>query len=316
MRIAIAGASGNLGLFLSTFLSELSHDPILLTHKRKLPHQLIAKKNVCVKSVDLGDPASLKGCCDGAECIISMAGVLFKGGPEKFLPVTNTVYVTNLAREAVSAKINKFVLLSFPHVEGETFPDSRALGLIPAEDPKPLHAKTRLDAERLLIETCESTEMKYLILRTGVVYGKGVKLIEAARRMMHLSPLAIWGKPTWVHLIHVDDFLNLARIGIEDPRLEGILNVADDRPLLLQDFLDSLASYWGYSRPWRLPESFFFAAARGFDLFSRITGSAVPLNPDILRMGMTSSVADTSRLKEQIAYKLKYPTFEAGLQLC
>src|SRR5687767_8594971 len=140
MKIAVAGASGNLGLFLSRFLSELPHDLILLTHKSKLPPELIAKKNVCVKRVDLGDPESLRGCCDGAECVISMAGVLFKGGPEKFLPVTNTTYVANLAREAVSAIVSKFVLLSFPHVEGESFPDSPASGLIPAEDPEPLHA--------------------------------------------------------------------------------------------------------------------------------------------------------------------------------
>ena len=317
MKIAVAGASGNLGLFLSRFLSELPHDLILLTHKSKLPHELIAKKNVCVKRVDLGDPESLRGCCDGAECVISMAGVLFKGGPEKFLPITNITYVANLAREAASAHVKKFVLLSFPHVEGETFPDLRASGLIPAKDPEPIHAKTRLDAERYLIATCdESSEMKCLILRTGVVYGKGVKLIEAARRMMRLNCLAIWTRPTWVHLLHMDDFLELARMGIEDARFEGILNIADDRPLLLQDFLDSLASHWGYRSPRRLPESFFFAAAHMFDLFSRITGSRVPLNPDILRMGMTSSVADTSRLKEQIGYKLKHPTLEKGLPLC
>jgi nucleoside-diphosphate-sugar epimerase len=160
MKIAIAGASGNLGLFLSKFLSERSHDLILLIHKRKLPKELIVKKNVCVKNVDLDDPASLRGSCDGAECIISMAGVLFKGGPEKFLPITNTKYVANLVKEAVSAKVSKFVLLSFPHVEGETFPDSPASGLIPAEDPELLHAKTRLDAERQLIATCESSEMR------------------------------------------------------------------------------------------------------------------------------------------------------------
>jgi hypothetical protein len=124
--------------------------------------------------------------------------------------------------------------------------------------------------------------------------------------MMRLNCLAIWRKPTWVHLLHLDDFLDLARISIEDQLLEGILTIADDRPLLLQDFLDSLASHWGYRSP----------SAKGFDLFSRITRSAVPLNPDILRMGMTSCVADTSRLKEQIAYKLKYPTLEQGLPLC
>lgn len=316
MRIAIAGASGNLGVFLARFLSDLPHELVLLTHKSGLPRDLASRKNVSMSKIDLVDPSSLHGCCKDGDCVVSMAGVLFKGGPEKFLPVTNSEYVANLAGEAAAAGVKKFLLLSFPHVEGETFPDAPAPGQMPDKTPEMIHARTRLEGERRLIAIGKTSGMKVLILRAGVVYGKGLKLIESARRMMRWKCLAVWRKPTWVHLIHIADLLEVIRLGIEDPDLDGILNVADDQPLLLQDFLDALAKHWGYSRPLRLPEPFFFAAAHGFDLVSRISGCAVPLNPDILRMGMTSSVADASRLKTEIGYKLKYPSLTEGLNSC
>lgn len=315
MRVAIAGASGNLGLFLSRYLAELPHELILLTHKNPLPQDL-SKPNVVVTKVDLGDPLSLRGCCKDAECVVSMAGVLFKGAPEKFLPVTNTEYVANLAAEAASAGVRKFILLSFPHVEGETFPDSPARGLLPTNDPEMIHAKTRLEGERRLIVQSKTSGMKHLILRAGVVYGKEAKLIEAARRMMRWRCFAIWRKPTWIHLVHIADLLAVIRLGIENHNLDGILNVADDHPLLLQDFLDTLASHWGYRKPIRMPEPCFFAAAQGLNVFSRIFGSSIPLNPDILRMGMTSSVADISRLKNEVGYRLQYPTLQEGVKSC
>jgi len=316
MRIAIAGASGNLGVLLSRFLSDQHHELILLTHRRQIPAELSSRQRIEVRRIDLGDPQSLRGSCDSADCVVSLAGVLFRGGAEKFLPITNTQYVINLVNEAVFAQVKKFVLLSFPHVEGESFPESPAKGVLPEMDPMPIHAWTRLKAERYLIRTCESSTLRYLIFRSGVVYGSGVKLIEAARKLMKLGLLAIWREPTWVHLLALPDFLEILQFGIEDLQIQGIVNIADDSPILLQDFLDRLAKYWGYSRPFHLPRNLFVAAAKSFDLLSRIFRCAIPLNPDILRMAMTSAVADTDRLKSELRYRLRYPTIAEGLKLC
>ena len=316
MRIVIAGATGNLGVLVSRFLSNFSHELVLLLHRRSLPQDLSSKQNVYVKKIDLNDPLSLRGCCESADTVVSMAGVLFRGAPEKFLPITNTRHVANLVNEAVYAGVKKFVLLSFPHVEGETSPQRPAKGVLPELDPEPIHAKTRLEAERYLVRTCDSTGLRYLILRAGVIYGRDVKLIEAARRYLRLRALAVWRKPIWVHLLTLPDFLDLTRLSIEDSSMHGILNIADDAPLLLQDFMDQLAEHWGYSHPIRLPERFFTSAAYALDLVSRLFHCAIPLNPDILRMALTSAVADTSRLRMELGYRLRYPTLADGLVLC
>jgi hypothetical protein len=43
--------------------------------------------------------------------------------------------------------------------------------------------------------------------------------------------------------------------------------------------------------------------------------SSTPLTRDIIRMGMTSVVADTSRMKQEMQLELLYPTFRHGLAL-
>jgi len=64
-----------------------------------------------------------------------------------------------------------------------------------------------------------------------------------------------------------------------------------------------------------LPESAFYAAACLCETFAGVFHTAAPLNRDIVQMGMTSVVADTSRMKREIVAELIYPTFDKGIAL-
>jgi NAD dependent epimerase/dehydratase family enzyme len=157
--------------------------------------------------------------------------------------------------------------------------------------------------------------MTPIVLRAGVIYGQEVKLIKAARWLMRRRLMAIWRKPTWVHLLALPDFLNILRITIENGNLSGIYNLCDDRPLLLQEFLDQLAGHWNYSKPRRLPSWTFYTAAVLCETWATLFHTATPLTRDIVRMGMTSVVADTSRMKHDLVSELTYPTLTHGLAL-
>jgi hypothetical protein len=84
---------------------------------------------------------------------------------------------------------------------------------------------------------------------------------------------------------------------------------------LLQEFLDRLAEHWHYPKPIRLPQSAFHAAAYLCETFAAVFRTATPLNRDIVQMGMTSVVADTSRMKQEIVAELLYPTLDKGMAL-
>jgi nucleoside-diphosphate-sugar epimerase len=256
----------------------------------------------------------LEPLCAGVDCIIHLAGVLFAPQPEKFLPKTNVGYVANLLRAALSTGVKKFILISFPHAEGESTPEHPALGKLDA-DPKVIHFRTRLEAERHLITTVAGTQIVPVIFRAGIVYGKHIKLFKAARWMLSHNLMAIWNKPTWAHLLALPDFLTALQTAIESQTVSGIYQVCDDCPLLLQDLMDKLADHWNYRHPVRLPGWAFHAAGILCETAALICRTSAPLNRDLVNAGMTSCVADNSRMKRELLPRLAYPTIHEGLTL-
>jgi nucleoside-diphosphate-sugar epimerase len=312
VNILIVGATGNLGSHIARHLLNGPHRLRLLVHKTPLPRDLAHHPNVTFTLGDLDQPASLHAATAGINCIVYVAGVLFEPRPERFLRRTNTIYVKNIVDAALRTGVERFILISFPHIEENTTPDSPAMGRLDVQ-PKSIHARTRLEAEKYLFSACQNKSTNPIVLRAGVIYGREVKLVEAARKLMRYGLFAIWPSPTWVHLLALPDFLTSVEIAIERVNLSGIYNLCDDCPVTLQEFLDALAAYWGYRKPRRLPAFCFQWAASFCELFAALLHARTPLTRDMIQMGMTSVVADTSRMKQEIRRGLLYPTFRTGL---
>jgi nucleoside-diphosphate-sugar epimerase len=290
------------------------HELHLLTHRKGLHFDHEAYPNVSVFKADLADPSSLYPACREVDCIVHFAGVLFRPFPERFLPITNVQYVKNLAAVAKQSQVKKFILVSFPHVEGESTPEAPARGLLQG-NPDSVHARTRLEAERHLFQMAGGTPMTPVALRPGMIYGRGVLMIEAARRLMARRLLGVWRQPTWIHLLALPDFLACTIAAIEGPQVAGIYNLGDEAPLTLQDFADTLADCWGYARPWRGPRWLFRLAGGMTELAAWLLNQPAPLTRDFIRIGMASYVADTSRMRAELLPRLAYPNLQAGLEL-
>jgi NAD dependent epimerase/dehydratase family enzyme len=116
-------------------------------------------------------------------------------------------------------------------------------------------------------------------------------------------------------LIAMPDFLLALQSAIEGENIRGIYQVCDDAPLTLQDFLDSLADHYGYHRPCRLPAWMFHMAGFSVEMAALALRTAAPLNRDIVKAGMTSCVADNSRMKRELLPVLRYPTLQEGISL-
>jgi nucleoside-diphosphate-sugar epimerase len=314
MRILITGAAGNLGGFLARHLAGGPHALRLMVHRAPVAADLADAPGVEVVQADLGSPASLPSVVAGVDAIVHFAGVLFKPFPERFLPTTNLEYVEHLTRAAVEAGVGRFILISFPHVEGETTPDAPARGRLDGS-PISVHAQTRRAAEHALLDGARGSRTKVVILRSGLVYGRGVLMIEAGRWLMRRRLLGVWPRPTWVHPLALPDFLASARAAIEKPRLSGVYLLGDERPMSLQDFLDRLAKHWGFARPWRAPEPLFYMAGLGCELWGALWGTSAPLTRDFIRIGMVSHVGDTTLMRRDLLPSLTYPTLEDGLVL-
>ncbi len=313
MRVMITGAAGNLGGFLAQAMMGGPHPLRLMIHQRPITYPL-GDTDVEVVRADLDSPDTLVAACRDVDCIVHFAGVLFRPRPERFLPRTNVDYVANLMDAALVEGVGKFILISFPHVEGESTPDRPARGSMQGS-PASIHAQTRLEAERLVQKAGGTGKLQPICLRPGMIYARGVLMIEAARRLMRWGLLPVWRKPTWIHLLALPDFNRAVMAAIDHPSLTGVVNLGDEKPLTLQVFLDLIARHWGYLRPPRLPSPAFKLAAAMVEGFAGIFGTVAPITRDFIRIGMASYTADISRMKKELLPELTYPTIEQGLTL-
>lgn len=314
MNVLISGAAGNLGSLLARHLLEGPHHLKLMYHRARLPAEISTHPNTSPYQADLGKLETLHDPCKDIDCIVHFAGKLFAPRPERFLPETNVTYVENLLSAAINAGVKKFILISFPHVEGESSLEDPAPGRLDGE-PESVHARTRLQAEKRLFETCEMQPMVPVALRAGMIYGKGMLMIEAARRLSSRRLLGVWRKPTWIHLIALPDFLRSVEAAIEGEAVAGIYNLGDEAPLTLQEFLERSALHWGHRKPWRAPGWTFYLAALCVEAYAGIFRTPAPLTRDFIKIGMASYVMDTARMRKELLPRLLYPCLDDGIRL-
>ncbi len=312
-RVLITGAAGNLGNLSAQYLKDTSVDLHLLIHKKDVAENLKNEQNIQIYTADLAQKDSLYHALQGVDVVVHFAGVLFKANPEKFLPTTNIAYFNHLLEVAVAQKVKRIILISFPHVEGETTPQHPATGKLD-KTPVSVHAQTRLEEEKQLFSVCAVNGIEAVSLRVGMVYGKGILMIDTAQWFAKHYLLGIWKKPTTIHLISADDFVTALAAAVEKSDVHGIYHIGDEGIQTLQEFLDTITAYKGNHKPWRMPLWMIMTAARTFELFSGIFGTRSPLTRDFIRIGMVSYYGDTSRMRKELLPTLKYKTFRDGLE--
>lgn len=308
--VAITGAAGNLGSILAQSMVCNDVTLHLLWHRKEISSSLAKIENVKTFKVDLADKKTLADALKGVDTVVHFAGVLFQGKPEMFLPKTNIGYFANLLDSALEAGVRRIVLISFPHVEGETSPEHPATGKLDGE-PNSAHARTRLEEEKLLMA---QRGVEKVILRCGMVYGRGILMINAANWFSRHCLLGIWREPNVIHLISTDDFIAATKAAVYIPEANGIYHIGDDGVQTLAQFLDAATQYWHTCRPWRMPLWMIRTAAWIFECVSSMTGCKAPLTQDFITIGKVSYYGDTSRMKKDLLPDLKYPTFQNGIK--
>jgi nucleoside-diphosphate-sugar epimerase len=283
-----------------------------MVHRTPLPAELAGAANVEPVHADLSEPATLPQAVAGVDVVVHFAGVLFAPRPERFLPETNSRWFSNLLTACLAEGVGRVILISFPHVEGPSSVAAPATGRLDRQ-PVSVHAKTRLEEERLLIERTRSTSTTPVILRLGMVYGRGILMIEAARWLAKRRLLAVWPDPTWIHLVSKPDYLAATEAAVFRPGVQGIYHLGDDEPVTLQHFLDTACRAWDLPPPHRAPSWLIFAAAGLCEAAATIARRPSPLTRDFIRIGRVSYFGDTRRARQELITTLRYPTLETGL---
>jgi hypothetical protein len=117
------------------------------------------------------------------------------------------------------------------------------------------------EEERLLFRRTEDTATSPVVLRLGMIDGRGILMIEAAPRLARRRLLCVRREPTVFQLLSSADFLRAVDAAIFKPGVRGIYHVGDEQPVTLQRFLDEACRVWGYQRPVRILFSMIYTAA-------------------------------------------------------
>lgn len=308
----ITGAAGNLGGLLARHLIARGHSLRLMYHKRPLPPDVANAPGVQPVQADLADPRTIPPAVSGVDVVVHFAGVLFAPRPEKFLPTTNVGYFSNLLDAAIEARVRRVILMSFPQVEGPTSFERPATGRLD-RTPISVHAQTRLEEERRLFDRTKGTVTTPVVLRLGLVYGKGILMVDAAHWLARHRLLAVWREPTIMQMLATEDYLRATEAAIVKRGIQGIYHVGDEKPVTLQQFLDEACRVWGCARPVRVPIWLVYLSAALCEAGALVFRTRAPFTRDIIRAGRVSHWGDTGRARAELLPELRYPTLESGL---
>ena len=310
-KVLITGAAGNLGSLLSRHIRDNENDLnlLLMQHLKEIPHDIKRHPRVQVRNADLSNIETLYGCLEDADIIIHFAGVLFNANPEKFLYETNIRYFQNLVGAAKKMKVSRIILISFPHVEGPTSRIRPATGRLDG-NPVSVHAKTRLEEEKHLFNEVKNP----VSLRVGMVYGKGILMMDAAKWFAKRRILGVWKEPTEIHLISKTDFCRAIVAAIKKENATGVFHIGDEGNDTLQSFLDFSCQIWRCKKPWRMPLWLIYFAAKIFEMISRVFGIISPLTKEFIDIGRVPYHGDTSRFRKELLPVLKYPNINEGIK--
>ena len=181
MKVVLAGAYGNLGADVFRSLIAKGHEVIALD---------MAQRDIGIDSgfnfikIDVTDPKTLEGVCDGADALITTVG-LTKGSATISNYDIDYQGNLNLLAEAKKAGIKKFVYISV--VKADTAPD------VPM-----VHAKY------LFEEELKKSGISYVIHRpTGYFYD----IIKVFKPMIEKGEVTLLGKePVYANIVSTEDF--------------------------------------------------------------------------------------------------------------
>ena len=177
--ILLTGATGFIGSALAKRLSANDATDCVVAAIRKAEANL--PDGVVPKLVgDILPNTNWQYALQGVKTVVHLAArvhVMNDKSPDplsQFLQL-NTQSTANLARQAATAGVNRFIFLSSIKVNGELTQPGQAFTAEDVPAPEDPYGVSKQEAERLLRLIAAETGMEVVIIRSPLVYGHGVK---------------------------------------------------------------------------------------------------------------------------------------------
>ena len=282
MRVLIVGC-GYVGLPLGAELAKQGHEVFGLRRTAAAGTEMTAA-GITPLTADISKPESLArlpGAFDWVADTVSST----QGGLEEY----RQVYLEgsrNLIEWLSSAPPKKFVYTSSTSVYGQT--DGSLVRETSVTEPASETGKVLLEAEKLLLTAAQQRKFPAVILRVAGIYGpeRGHLFLKYLRNEARLE-----GKgERIINMIHRDDVAGTIIAALKNGRPGEIYNAVDDEPVRQIHFFRWLSETLGKWMPPAATETESSQSKRGF----------------------TNKKVSNRRLKMELGYQFKHPTFRQG----
>jgi nucleoside-diphosphate-sugar epimerase len=249
--ILISGAGGFIGHTLVGHFAE-SGRPFRAVFRNRVPPSHAPTDSV-VADLALVADAALDAMLAGVTAVVHLAGrahVLAEvaADPDEELHMANVVTTERLARAAVRAGVARFVFASSVKVNGEVSMPGHPFTPLDPPAPQDAYARSKLAAERALLEACAGKPVAPVILRLPLVYGPGVGgnfavLLDAIGRGRSLPIASVGNRRSLLAVGNLVDAIDASLdVGVP-PR--GVHFVADAASLSVPELARAIAAALG-----------------------------------------------------------------------
>ncbi|MBT8470170.1 MAG: NAD-dependent epimerase/dehydratase family protein [Deltaproteobacteria bacterium] len=312
MKVLVTGGTGFVGTHLLPVLERAGHSLTLAMRdsgaEARLPKAIASRQPRIAVVGDIDERTDWRDALQDCNAVIHLAArahVLDESAEDEdaFMKV-NVRGTSRLVEQAIDAGIRRFILMS--SIGAVTASSDSLVTLETPCRPETPYGRSKLAAERALIDQSRGTSMVWTILRPTLVYGPGnpgnmSRLVALVRRGLPLPLGAVANRRSFTF---VENLVDATAIALAHRNAaHAVLLLADGEDLSTPELIRRVAALTGSrTRLVSVPMPLLRRLARGADTFTEATGWSLPLDTGTLRRLESSLYVDIEPLREKLGW--------------
>lgn len=321
MNVLVTGAAGFVG---SHLVDLLLAEKIPARNLRLFVLESDSLKNLPsgnfeIIKADIRDKKAVKQAMKDVDVVYHLAAITLDGNTNTDYNGINIIGTQNLLDECRDTNIKKFILFSSTAVFGlpAYLGDMVDIDETSPKNPMEVYGKSKLEAERRVIETHEKSGLPYAIIRPATVYGPRdiINLLELYRTIKKHLFFFIGDGKNKMDCVFVKDVVKGARLAELSSKKDGDYIIGGERPLTLNEIVANVSKSININiLPIHIPKSLGLALSYLTKYGAGIIGMRSPLFPDRVRVMTSNCYFNISKAKKELGYIPK-TSFEEGTKI-
>lgn len=306
-RILITGAGGFTGLSLALALSTAGHRVRGLVRNRDQSAEL-ERVGVTTVAGDIREPRVVRQAIKGIDTVYHLAAVFRRTAvPGSEYREVHVDATRQLVEFSAAAGVKRIVHCSTVGVHGSVSEDAPATEDAPFQ-PGDVYQETKLEGERIALETAEHAGVPLTVVRPGPIYGPGDKRLFKLIGGVAQEHFRLLGDGSaHFQMVYIDDLTDGLRLAAEAPIAVGRTYIlAGNEAPTLKELVNEIASVAGVTSPrFRLPVWPFWLAGALCEAICVPLGIEPPIFRRRVKFFTSNRWFDTSRARTELGFAPK-----------